>query len=139
GETWTFTATHTVTQAEINAGGNFDSSDSDTANDQLRNIATADTDQTGPQSDDAVTPVTQNPDVSINKTATVQDGHADQVGDIINYTVTVHNDGNVTLSNVQVTDSFEGLGDVILSNSDTFNSVTHTGNTFLDPNSNGTL
>ncbi|MHC2335471.1 beta strand repeat-containing protein [Bradyrhizobium sp. USDA 4454] len=127
GEVWTYTATHVVTQADINGGG------------PLVNLATADTDQTGPQSDDASTPVIQNPDVSIDKTATIQDGHADQVGDIINYTVEVTNTGNITLTDVHVTDSFEGAPDVTLSNSNTFDPSTHTGNTFLDPNHNGTL
>ena len=44
-ETWHYTATHTVTQAEMNAG------------DDLVNVAIADTDQTEPEQDDATTTV----------------------------------------------------------------------------------
>jgi hypothetical protein len=52
GEIWAFTANHVVTQAEINAGGN------------IVNTATADSDQTGPDSDGASIPV-EPPDDSI--------------------------------------------------------------------------
>ncbi|MGB4346035.1 MAG: matrixin family metalloprotease, partial [Burkholderiaceae bacterium] len=47
GETWSYTATHTVTQDEINAGTT------------LVNVATGDTDQTAPKSDDASTMIVQ--------------------------------------------------------------------------------
>ena len=53
GETWGYTAAHTVTQAEIDAGGNFDGPDADSLFDQLRNVATADSNETGPDTDDA--------------------------------------------------------------------------------------
>ena len=66
-ETWTFSASYTVTQADIDAGGNFDGPDVDTAFNQLRNVATADSDQTEPESDDATVPVEQAADLSIVK------------------------------------------------------------------------
>jgi uncharacterized repeat protein (TIGR01451 family) len=131
GETWGYTAAHTVTQAEIDSNGGGDG--------KLENTATADSNETGPDTASADVPVHYNPDVSIDKTATIADGHADQAGDIINYTVKVANTGNVTLSNVDVNDSFEGQLAVDLTNSNTFNPVTHTGNTFNDPNGNGVL
>src|SRR5678816_1588317 len=49
GETWAYTATHAVTQAEIDAGTN------------IVNVATADSIQTDPDTDDAAVPVTQSP------------------------------------------------------------------------------
>ena len=49
-ETWRTPRTHTVTQAEMNAG------------DDLVNVATADTDQTDPEDDDATSTVDQSPD-----------------------------------------------------------------------------
>ncbi|MBR0786909.1 DUF7507 domain-containing protein, partial [Bradyrhizobium iriomotense] len=112
-ETWHYTATHTVTQAEMNAGTD------------LVNLATVDTTQTDPQSDDATTTVDQDPSLTITKTAVIADGHADQVGDVIHYSVVVDNTGNIDLHNVVVTDTFEGSAPVIL---DTSNS-TLTGDT----------
>jgi uncharacterized repeat protein (TIGR01451 family) len=131
GETWSYTAAHTVLQSEIDSNGG--------GNGQLENIATADSNETGPDTDDASVPLVFNPGVNIDKTAAIADGHADQAGDIINYTVVVTNTGNVTLNNVQVTDSFEGAANVILTNSNSFNAALHTGNTFVDPNGNGVL
>ncbi|MDM9632409.1 DUF7507 domain-containing protein, partial [Robiginitalea aurantiaca] len=73
----------------------------------LVNTASVDTDQTDPQEDDATTTITQNPLISIVKTGTFndenQDGYAD-VGETISYTFAVKNEGNVTLTNVTVTD-----------------------------------
>ena len=59
GETWTYTATHTVTQAEIDSNGGGDG--------DIDNIATADSNQTGPDTDDATVPVDQNPALNIVK------------------------------------------------------------------------
>ncbi|MBR0782863.1 DUF7507 domain-containing protein, partial [Bradyrhizobium iriomotense] len=73
GEIWTYTATHTVTQAEMNAGTN------------LVNLATADTDQTGAKSDDASTPVQQNPSLTIDKNTS--DSTVDHAGQVIHYTI----------------------------------------------------
>ena len=53
GETWGFTAAHTVTQAEIDTNGGGDG--------QLENTATADSNETGPDTDDATVPVEQPP------------------------------------------------------------------------------
>ena len=51
GETWGYTAAHTVTQAEIDSNGGGDG--------DLENTATADSDETGPDTDDATVPVAQ--------------------------------------------------------------------------------
>ena len=61
GETWTYTAAHTVTQAEIDSNGGGDG--------DIDNTATADTDQTGPDTDDATVPVTQSAALNIVKDA----------------------------------------------------------------------
>ena len=94
GETWHYTASHIVLQSEIDAGTN------------IVNTATADSDQTGPDTDDASVPVDQNPALNITKDAAVDGGYADATGDIINYTIAVENTGNQTLTGVTVADPF---------------------------------
>jgi hypothetical protein len=69
GETWAYTASHTVTQAEIDAGGN------------IVNTATGRLNETGPDTDDAAIPVAQNPSLNITKDATVPGGSADVAGE----------------------------------------------------------
>src|SRR6185503_12203639 len=68
GETWTYTAAHTVTQAEIDSNGGGDG--------DIDNTATADSDQTGPASDDASVPVTQTPPTGGDATALPLDEEA---------------------------------------------------------------
>ena len=67
GETWGFTATHAVTQAEIDGNGGGDG--------VAGERATADSNQTGPDTDDATVPVTQNPALNIVKDAQVPRRH----------------------------------------------------------------
>ncbi|MCM8640114.1 SdrD B-like domain-containing protein [Accumulibacter sp.] len=94
GETWAYTASHTVTQAEIDAGGN------------IVNVATADSNETGPDTDDASIPVAQNPSLNIVKNASVPGGSANVAGEVISYTIAVQNTGNQTLTGVTVSDPF---------------------------------
>ncbi|NET79487.1 hypothetical protein [Okeania sp. SIO1F9] len=90
GEIWKYTATHTVTQAEIDTGAS------------LVNVATADSEETEPQKDNEQVQIFQNPSLSILKEADVTE--VDAAGEQIVYTYTVKNEGNVTLENVTVTD-----------------------------------
>ncbi|MBL8392461.1 MAG: DUF11 domain-containing protein, partial [Candidatus Accumulibacter sp.] len=90
GETWAYTASHVVTQAEIDAGGN------------IVNVATADSNETGADTDDASIPVTQNPSLNIVKNASVPGNTADVAGEVISYTIGVQNTGNQTLTGVTV-------------------------------------
>ena len=105
GETWVYTASHVVTQAEIDAGT------------PIVNVATADSNQTGPDTDDASVVVEQAPAISVDKAiATITGGNgntsADAAGDVLNYTITVSNPGNVTLTDVTVSDVLTGLSTV---------------------------
>jgi uncharacterized repeat protein (TIGR01451 family) len=105
GETWSYTASHVVTQAEMNAGT------------PIVNVATADSVQTGPDTDDASVAVEQAPAIAVDKAiATITGGNgntsADAAGDVLNYTITVSNPGNVTLTDVIVSDVLTGLSTV---------------------------
>jgi len=66
GETWTYTYSHSLTQAELNTKG----VDGDGT---LDNTASVDTDQTDPQSATASVDLVYNPKLEITKTAVVAD------------------------------------------------------------------
>ncbi|ABD56490.1 beta strand repeat-containing protein [Jannaschia sp. CCS1] len=94
GETWTYTISYTVEQADIDGGG------------PLVNSAVVTTTETGttPEADTASVPVTQDDSFTFTKTAGVASFSA--VNDPIVFTLTVENTGNVTLTDVVVTDPF---------------------------------
>lgn len=93
GEVVTATATYTVKQIDVDYGS-------------LSNSATVTGDDpNGDPTDDTACCVIirffQNPDISMVKTAT---STGQNVGDVITYTFVATNTGNVTLSNVEITD-----------------------------------
>ena len=104
GETWAYTAAHTVTQAEIDSNGGGDG--------DIDNMATADSNETGADTDDATVPVAQNPALNIVKEA-VPGQIADVAGETLNYTITVANTGNTTLTGVVVTDPNADAGSIV--------------------------
>ncbi|MFN3851964.1 MAG: beta strand repeat-containing protein, partial [Spirosomataceae bacterium] len=122
--TGTATATYTITQADINAGevkntatvtatpptGPNVTDVSDSGNELVDTPADPDTD---PTNDPTVTPLTQNPKVQLVKTASLAGTGA--VGDVITYTFTVTNTGNVTLSNPMIADAKLGLTNLAVS------------------------
>src|SRR6266540_1852177 len=91
GANMTCTASHTVTQAEIDAGGN------------LSNTGIADSDQTGPAQDSLDIPIAQSASLSIDKSSTTTSITA--AGQVVPYSYLVTNTGNVSLTGVTVTDS----------------------------------
>jgi len=99
-EVATATATYTLTQPDINAGG-------------IENTATASgTPPTGPavtSSDTANVPVEANPLIGIVKYGQLHDAsQPPKAGDTVDYTFTVTNNGNVTLSGVAISDALLG-------------------------------
>jgi len=90
GASTTCTAVHTVTQADLDAGGTLD------------NTVTATSGQGASGKDTVSIPVSQAPGLTITKTTTATKFSA--VGQSIDYTIIVTNAGNVTLTNVTVTD-----------------------------------
>jgi uncharacterized repeat protein (TIGR01451 family) len=108
GETWQFTVSYTVTQGDIDNGGVVDPGLTHV------NTSSATTDQGATGDATAQVSIVQNPHVTLTKTATVADGTADAAGDVINYAITVHNDGNMTLTGAVVSDpTVSGLAPVL--------------------------
>ena len=104
GDSLTFTATYTVTLADVDAG-------------QITNIATATADMPEgcvdclqpTDTDTEVVPPTQQPDVAVEKTSDVEDDQVLTIGDIVTYTFVAENTGNVTLTDVTITDTLPGI------------------------------
>uniref|UniRef100_UPI0026050E98 DUF7507 domain-containing protein n=1 Tax=uncultured Sphingorhabdus sp. TaxID=1686106 RepID=UPI0026050E98 len=101
--------TYTLTQADLDSNGTLEAANFTSGS--IENTATATSNQTGPASASAVAPIVYAPAINVTKTF---DGWADgeakgnAVGDIANYTVTVYNTGNITLTNVTVKDPLTG-------------------------------
>ncbi|MFB9212416.1 beta strand repeat-containing protein, partial [Echinicola jeungdonensis] len=95
-ENWTYTASYGATQEDIDAGSD------------LTNTVTVSVDELGsPVSDDAKTTISQNPGIAITKAV---DKTGISVPNTLNYTIEVINTGNVSLTNVIVTDPFTNGG-----------------------------
>ena len=96
GETWQYTASYTVTQDDMDAGGSID------------NTASIATDQGAMASDDASITIEQNAAMTLVKTALgyydLDSSNAADVSDLIAYSFLVQNDGNVTLHNINLSD-----------------------------------
>jgi uncharacterized repeat protein (TIGR01451 family) len=89
GETWIYTCSHTVSQAEIEAGGN------------LSNTVTADSNESGPDTDTLNILIKLNADLAITKTA---DNMAPDVDDDVIFTIMVKNNGPSDATGVKVKD-----------------------------------
>jgi uncharacterized repeat protein (TIGR01451 family) len=106
GEVWVYTASHTVTQAQMDNGAN------------LVNTVTFDTAQTPAQNASATTTITANPSLVVTKVA--DDDTNVTVGQLITYTYTVTNNGNQTISNISLSDNVTaGSGSAPTPNADT--------------------
>ena len=96
GESWTWTTTYNASQADIDSGV------------ALVNSVTVTTLEAGNATDTATTSVGQTPELSITKSTNTTDYTT--VGDVIDYTLTVTNSGNVVLTSVVVTDPLADAG-----------------------------
>ncbi|WP_215225880.1 DUF7507 domain-containing protein, partial [Echinicola shivajiensis] len=92
-EAWEYSATYEATQADIDAGAD------------LINTAIVSSNETAEAQDDAITTITQSAGIAIEKVVDVAEISAPA---ILNYTITVTNTGNVSLTGVSVVDEFAG-------------------------------
>lgn len=106
GETWTYTGTYTVTQADIDKNGNV------SANGKLTNVATA----TGKNPDGsnagtmtAIREIPINPVVSFALTKTSDVNQVSKAGDLVKYTVLVSNTGKAAVNTITVYDPMVNL------------------------------
>ncbi|MDQ2068251.1 hypothetical protein Q9295_17980, partial [Xinfangfangia sp. CPCC 101601] len=113
GATDTFTATYTITQDDIDAGGVSNQATATGGYTDLDGDPQSVSDLSGTDVDNnttTVTPLAQDPGIALVKAGVA--GGAGGLGDTITYTFTVTNTGNVTLNGVTVTDPLPGLNPV---------------------------
>ncbi|WP_407494871.1 invasin domain 3-containing protein, partial [Pseudooceanicola sp. MF1-13] len=111
GGTATFTATYTVTQAEVDAGGLSNSatvSGTPPSGPAVEDVTDNGDDTDGNTTDDAtlITPPTAAPALEGTKTVALTDNDGSNglsAGDVLTYTIVAENIGNVTLTGVAVT------------------------------------
>ena len=89
-EIWVYTGSHLVTQAEMDAGG------------IIHSVVTADSIEG--ELDTFITdiPITQTPALDVTTTTNLTE--VDSAGDVIQYTVSVENTGNISLTGIEVND-----------------------------------
>ena len=137
-EVSTYTATYTITQADIDAGKVLNTVTA-RASDPLNSSGTSDKSDDGDDTDGNTTDdqtevlLAQNPQIEVTKTANVVDlnnSNSNDMGDKIVYTITVANTGSVTLSGITLNDTLtDGDGTALSLNSGpTFNSATQGSN-----------
>lgn len=103
GESVRATATYTLTQADVDAGG-------------VDNVATVTAQSPAGEPvrdvDDAQVTVTPGPAIELSKTGSLTQGAVSQAGDTIAYEFEATNTGNVTLRDVAIDDALEGVSEL---------------------------
>lgn len=104
GETWLFTGSYPLTQADIDSDGGGDGN--------IENTATVSTDQTPDGTANTDVALNINPAMEVVKSATLNDDDGNPgltAGDTIDYTVTLTNTGNIRLTSINVSDPYVTL------------------------------
>jgi len=108
GDTAEFTATYTITQADINAG--VDITNTVTATGVPRRGALTD-----PSTDESVALIVRDPAWTLNKSST---STPTQANDIVTYSFELANTGNVTITNVNLVDAQCNAGTLVQNSGD---------------------
>ncbi|SER02655.1 DUF7507 domain-containing protein [Pedobacter rhizosphaerae] len=111
GASVTLTASHVLTQADVNAGKVTNQASAAAKDPQGRDVVKVSDDPSTPAANDAtVTSLTANPSMRLTKVAT---NTVSKTGDVINYNIVVTNTGNVSLTNIAVTDAGADAGSIL--------------------------
>ena len=106
-ETWIYSADYDLTQVDIDAGQVTNQATAEGTDANGTTVSDLSDDTSVLEDDPTVVVVCQSPSIAIIKEGTIIDGNGNQCadpGETIEYVFTVVNTGNVTLSNVNVTD-----------------------------------
>ncbi|QLE00027.1 DUF11 domain-containing protein [Galbibacter sp. BG1] len=118
GATGSVTSDYTITQADVNAGGITNTATVNGLDPDGVGISDVSDNGTGAGDDPTVTPLTIEPSIEVIKTQNIVDSNGDGItgglSDVVTYTITVTNTGNVTLTNVSVADTFTAADGTIL-------------------------
>ena len=112
GETETYTATYTISQNEVDSGKVINSllvrANSPGKTNDVTDISDDGNDLDGnTENDNTLVELVRNPILEVTKTATITDNNGNNnndQGDLITYSITVENKGNVTISNITLND-----------------------------------
>ena len=105
GEAWIYAATYNATQGDINQG-----------DDLVNTVSVTTTEITTPVTDDAVTTIVGEAEMTVEKEVDADEISAPAT---LTYTITVTNTGNVSLTNVAVTDDLAGTATITSGDTDT--------------------
>uniref|UniRef100_UPI003A93DC9D DUF7507 domain-containing protein n=1 Tax=Joostella sp. TaxID=2231138 RepID=UPI003A93DC9D len=104
------TSNYTITQADVNAGSITNTATVTGKDPDDMDVTDVSDSGNGTGDDPTVTPITGEPSIQVTKTQVVADTNSDGltggINDLVTYTITVTNTGNVSLENVSITDTF---------------------------------